>query len=246
MKKDLLTIYDLSKEDIDRIFSIAKDLKEKQKKGAFEQPLRGRTLGMIFEKPSTRTRVSFEVGMTQLGGHALYLRWGDTQLERGESMADTAKTLSRYIDAVMIRTFSQDKVEELACYADIPVINGLTDLLHPCQILSDVFTIIEHKGGYEDLKVAYTGDGNNVANSWIHAAIRLGFHLTLGCPEGYGPHPDLLLIAEREAKSRIELVHDPIAAVKEADVISTDTWVSMGCEEEHEKRLKVFDRYQMT
>jgi ornithine carbamoyltransferase len=183
--------------------------------------------------------------MTQLGGHALYLRWGDTQLGRGESLADTAKTLSRYIDAVMIRTFSQEKVEELARYADIPVINGLTDLLHPCQILSDVFTIIEHKGSYEGLKIAYAGDGNNVANSWIHAAMRLGFSLTLGCPEGYGPNPDILELARKEAQARIRMVHDPAEAVKNADVISTDTWVSMGQEGEHESRRKIFEPYQV-
>lgn len=200
---------------------------------------------MIFEKPSTRTRVSFEVGTFQLGGHALYLRWTDTQLGRGESISDTAKTLSRYLDGIMIRTYSQSTVEGLARSASIPVINGLTDLYHPCQILADVFTVLEHRGSYEGLKAVYIGDGNNIAHSWINAALRLGFDLTIATPRQYMPDTEVLTRAQKEARSRISLVHDPGDAVKGADVISTDTWVSMGQEKEYRERIKAFQGFQV-
>jgi ornithine carbamoyltransferase len=245
MKKDLLSIYTLSKEEIDEIFARAKEIKEKQKKGIIYQPLLGKTLGMIFEKPSTRTRVSFEVGMYQLGGRAIYLRWRDTQLGRGESIGDTARTLSRYLNCVMIRTFSQDTIEEFARHATIPVINGLTDSCHPCQILSDIFTIIEKRGTYQNIKVAYIGDGNNIAHSWIDAALRLGFDLTLACPEEHQPDRKVLNRAKKEATSTIEVFTDPYQAAKDADVISTDTWVSMGQETEYRKTIKVFKDYQV-
>jgi len=245
MKKDLLSIYNLSREEIDSLFVRAKEIKKKQKKGIIYQPLLGKTLGMVFEKPSTRTRVSFEVGMYQLGGHAIYLRWRDTQLGRGETIGDTARTLSRYLNCVMIRTFSQETIEEFARYATIPVINGLTDSCHPCQILSDVFTIIEKKGTYQGLKVAYIGDGNNIAHSWIDAALRLGFDLTLACPAAHQPDRKVLVRAQQEATSRIEVTSDPSLAAKDADVISTDTWVSMGQETEYRQRIKVFKEFQV-
>ncbi len=245
MKKDLLSLYDLTKNDIDNILQRASILKVKHKQGEEHYPLRGKTLGMIFEKPSTRTRVSFETGVFQLGGQAIYLRWDDTQLGRGESMHDTAKVLSRYIDGIMIRTFSQSSVEELASCAGIPVINGLTDQYHPCQILADILTVNEKRGSYDGLKAVYIGDGNNVAASWINAALRLGFDLTLACPDGHGPDDIVLIRAQKEASSKIVLVSDPLEAVKDADVISTDTWVSMGQEEERQERLDAFKGYQV-
>jgi ornithine carbamoyltransferase len=245
MHKDLLSLYDLTKHDIDLIFERAAFLKATQKRGDVYHPLRGKTLGMIFEKPSTRTRVSFEVGAWQLGGHALYLRWTDTQLGRGESIYDTAKVLSRYLDGIMIRTFSQDTVIELARNADVPVINGLTDLYHPCQILADMFTVIEKRGTYAGLKAVYIGDGNNIAHSWINAALRLGFDLTLACPPGHLPDSVVLERARREASCAITLVHDPREAVRDADVISTDTWVSMGQEKQYRERISAFRGYQV-
>jgi ornithine carbamoyltransferase len=245
MKKDLLSIYNLSREEIDSLFVRAKEIKKKQKKGIVYQPLLGKTLGMVFEKPSTRTRVSFEVGMYQLGGHAIYMRWRDTQLGRGETIGDTARTLSRYLNCVMIRTFSQETIEEFARYATIPVINGLTDSCHPCQILSDIFTIIEKKGTYQGLKVAYIGDGNNIAHSWIDASLRLGFDLTLSCPAAHQPDRKVLGRAQQEATSRIEVTSDPSLAAKDADVISTDAWVSMGQETEYRQRIKVFKEFQV-
>jgi len=245
MKKDFLSIYNLNREEIDALVLRAKEIKEKQKKGVTYQPLLGKTLAMIFEKPSTRTRVSFEVGMDQLGGHAIYLRWRDTQLGRGETIGDTARTLSRYLNCVMIRTFSQETIEEFARNATIPVINGLTDSCHPCQILSDIFTIIEKKGAYQGLKVAYIGDGNNIAHSWIDAALRLGFDLTLACPAAHQPDRKVLGRAQQEATSRIEVTSDPSLAAQDADVISTDTWVSMGQEKEYRQRIKVFKEFQV-
>jgi ornithine carbamoyltransferase len=200
---------------------------------------------MIFEKASTRTRLSFEVGMYQLGGQALFLNTKDTQIGRGETVADTARIMSRYMDGIMIRTFAQKTVADLALYADIPVINGLTDLLHPCQILSDLFTIIERRGDYTGLKIAYIGDGNNIANSWINAAARLPIQLTLACPEGYEPHPELLKKGKREARECIDLFRDPVEAIEMADVVYTDVWASMGQEEEQEERAQIFKSYQI-
>lgn len=245
MKKDLLSIYDLKKEEIDQILLRAKEIKEKQKREIVYQPLMGKTLGMIFEKPSTRTRVSFEVGIYQLGGNAIYMRWKDTQLGRGETIADTARTLSRYLNCVVIRTFSQETIVEFAHNATIPVINGLTDTFHPCQILSDIFTIIEKKGDYKGIKIAYIGDGNNVANSWINAALRLGFNLSIACPADHQPNQEVFKRAQKEASSRIEITTDPYQAVEGADIISTDTWVSMGQEKEYRQRIKVFKEYQV-
>lgn len=245
MKKDLLSIYDLSRPEIDEIFLQAARLKEALKKGQVCNTLAGKTLGMIFDKASTRTRISFEVGMYQLGGLATFLSSRDTQLDRGESIADTARIMSRYLNGVMIRTYKQQKVEEFAAYATIPVINGLTDLLHPCQILSDLFTIRENRGVYEGLTVAYVGDGNNIANSWINAAIRLPFNLSLACPEGYDPDTSILERGRMEAAGRIKVYRDPFDAVCNADVVYTDVWTSMGQEAEREERSKVFKPYQV-
>jgi ornithine carbamoyltransferase len=203
-----------------------------------KQPLAGKTLAMIFMKASTRTRVSFEVGTYQLGGHALFLSPRDVQLGRGEPIADTARVLSRYVDGIMIRTFAHQDVEELARYADVPVINGLTDLLHPCQILADLLTIRQHLGSYEGRKVAWIGDGNNMANSWINAAYRLGFELAIACPEGYEPADHLVERAKGHAK--ITITRDPREAIQGAHVVNTDVWASMGQEDEQKKRERDF------
>ena len=245
MKKDFLSVYDLTRKDFDRIFSHAATLKAMLKDGIIYQPLAGKTLGMIFDKSSTRTRLSFEAGMYQLGGLAIYLNSRDTQLGRGETIADTARIVSRYLDAVMIRTFSQESVEEFARHADIPVINGLTDLMHPCQIVSDLFTIVEKKGTCAGLKIAYVGDGNNVANSWIDAAAKLPFKLALACPKGYDPDARILERGRKKALKGVSLHRDPVQAVKGADVIYTDVWASMGQEAEQEARAKVFEGYQV-
>jgi ornithine carbamoyltransferase len=245
MKKDLLSEYDLEPEDFKVIFEGAHRLKQLLREGKDYAPLKGKTLGMIFDKSSTRTRISFEVGMFQLGGIALFLSRRDTQLGRGEIIADTAQIMSRYLNGIMIRTFSQESVEEFARYATIPVISGLTDLLHPCQLLSDLFTIIEKKGTYEGLKIAYVGDGNNMANSWINAAAKLPFHLDLACPDGYDPDHSILQRGMAEARAGVVLHRDPLEAVRKADVIYTDVWVSMGQEGEREEKMKQFEGYQV-
>lgn len=245
MKRDLLSIDSLSTHDIDGLILQAMELKRKQKAGISHQPLAGKTLGMLFEKPSTRTRVSFEVAMVQLGGHALYMSSRDTQLSREESPEDTARVLSRYLDGIVIRTFSQDTLKIYARYATIPVINGLTDLLHPCQILSDLMTIVEKKGDFRRLTIAYVGDGNNVANSWIDAALKLRFRLHLACPRGYEPDERILARARAEAPESIRLYDDPVAAVQGADIVNTDTWISMGQEETHAQRRAAFQHYQV-
>jgi ornithine carbamoyltransferase len=245
MKKDLLSVYDLDPSDFRVIFDQAAGLKRLLKAGEVHQPLKGKTLGMIFDKASTRTRISFEVGMFQLGGMAIFLSSRDIQIGRGESVQDTARIMSRYLDGVMIRTYAQKSVEEFAKYADIPVINGLTDLLHPCQILSDLFTILEKKGTYEGLKIAYIGDGNNVANSWINAAARLPIRLALACPEGYEPDAFIIERAVKTARQRVTLHRDPADAASGADVIYTDVWASMGQEAQQAKRAKAFKSYQV-
>jgi ornithine carbamoyltransferase len=245
VKKDFLSVYDLTRKDFDRIFSHAATLKAILKDGIIYQPLAGKTLGMIFDKSSTRTRLSFEAGMYQLGGLAIYLNSRDTQLGRGETIADTARIVSRYLDAVMIRTFAQESVEEFARHATIPIINGLTDLMHPCQIVSDLFTIVEKIGTYEGLKIAYVGDGNNMANSWIDAAAKLPFKLTLACPKGYDPDARILERGRKKAPRGVSLFRDPAQAVKNADVVYTDVWASMGQEAEQEARTKVFEGYQV-
>ena len=245
MKKDLLSEYDLERADFESIFEGAHRLKRLLREGKEQHLLKGKTLGMIFDKSSTRTRISFEVGMFQLGGLSLFLSNRDTQLGRGEIIADSARTMSRYLNGIMIRTFSQESVEEFARHATIPVINGLTDLLHPCQLLSDLFTIIEKRGTYEGLKVAYIGDGNNMANSWINAAAKLPFHLDLACPDGYDPDAAILKRGIAEAPAGVVLHRDPAEAVRDADVVYTDVWVSMGQEAEREEKMKRFQGYQV-
>lgn len=246
--KHLLSLYDLTTEEVEKIFKLSGKLKRETKEGVPHHLLKGKTLGMIFSKSSTRTRVSFEVGMYQLGGHALFLSSNDIQLGRGESIYDTANVLSRYIDGIMIRTFKQSDVEDLAKYGNIPVINGLTDLMHPCQILADLFTVYEMKGSLEGLKMAYVGDGNNVANSLLHGCAKIGMHISVASPKGYECDTQIIEEAKSDAAksgSKIVLTEDPVEAVKDADVIYTDTWVSMGQEAEKEMRIKTFMPYQV-
>jgi len=245
MNKDLLSFSDLKNGDFEEIFSRSFLLKKMLKEGTLHHPLKGKTLGMIFYKSSTRTRRSFEVGMYQLGGMAIFMSNRDIQTGRGETIADTARIMSRYLDGVMIRTFSQESVEEFARYATVPVINGLTDLLHPCQILSDLFTIMEKKGSYEGLKIAYVGDGNNIANSWIEAAAHLPIELALACPEGYDPDKAILQKGAGAGGGRVLLYRAPEDAVKNAEVVYTDVWTSMGREVEQEKRQKALKDYQI-
>ncbi|MBI5167432.1 MAG: ornithine carbamoyltransferase [candidate division NC10 bacterium] len=248
MKKDLLSIHDLSLSEIEGIFELAAELKARQKRGERYTPLMGKTLAMIFEKPSTRTRVSFEVGMHQLGGHALFLNPRDIQLGRVETVADTARVLSRYVDGILIRTYSQERVEELACHSSVPVINGLSDLTHPCQILADLFTVKEKRGELKGLKVAYIGDGNNVAHSWLYGAAKTGIDLSIARPRGFGPDEGVLSKALKDAEAsgaRLKVMDDPIQAAKGADVLYTDVWASMGQEEEHAKRVKAFKGFQV-
>lgn len=241
-KRDLTSIFDLNKKEIERLIKEAIRLK-KEKKPSF--PLKGKTLAMIFEKSSTRTRVSFEVGMYQLGGVAIYLNSRDIQLGRGETIQDTARTISRYVDAIMIRTFAHENVIQLASAASVPVINGLSDLSHPCQILSDLMTVYEKKGSYKDLTYAYVGDGNNVANSWIEAAGVLGIRLKIGTPESHKPSETILQKALAMNHDSITLYTNPIDAVKDADVVYTDVWVSMGQEDIREEKLKDFYGFQV-
>jgi len=246
--KDFLALKDFSTEEIEYLLSLAIDLKQKQSTGKVYTPLSGKTLAMIFEKPSTRTRVSFEVGMTQLGGHALYLNSNDLQLGRGETVADTAKVLSQYVDAIMIRTFAHSIIEELAENATVPVINGLTDDAHPCQALADLLTIYEAKKQLKGLKLVYVGDGNNVAHSLMIAAAKVGMDCTIACPENYEPKQGFVEEANRIASitgANIVITHNPYEAVKDADVIYTDVWTSMGQEEESAERLKVFEPFRV-
>jgi ornithine carbamoyltransferase len=240
MIRHFLAIPDFSKPELISLF----DLAARMKQGSYrEKPLLGKTLGMIFAKASTRTRVSFEVGAFQLGGHALFLSARDIQLGRGEPIRDTARVLSRYLDGIMIRTYDHADVEELARYGSIPVINGLTDLLHPCQVLADLMTVREALGGWDDKVVAWIGDGNNMANSWINAAGTLGFELRLACPKGY--EPDAAILQRNAGKTRITVTADPKEAARGAHVINTDVWASMGQEEEQEKRVRAFQGYMV-
>ncbi|MBT2678190.1 ornithine carbamoyltransferase [Bacillus sp. ISL-35] len=246
--KDLLTLAHLEKYEILSLMEKAVTLKEKTLKKQFDHPLKGKILGMIFDKSSTRTRVSFEVGMIQLGGSALYLNGNDLQLGRGESLSDTAQVLSQYLDGIMIRTFSHKSVEELAQHADIPVINGLTDLYHPCQALADLMTIYEKKGKLEGLKLAYIGDGNNVAHSLMIACTKVGIDISLACPNGYYPDSQITSLCESfaaESGAKLVITESPAEAVAAADVIYTDVWTSMGQEDENEKRMKDFQDFQV-
>ena len=231
MKKDFLKLSDLNKDEVLCLLKEAEELKQLKASGVAHRPLEGKTLGMIFNKNSTRTRISFEVGMFELGGHSLFLTPDQMQLGRGETIADSARVLSRYLDGILIRTFNFKEIEELAKHSSIPVINGLTDLNHPVQILSDLFTIHEKLGHLDGIKIAYVGDGNNDAYSWINAAVMFDLRLSIGCPASCRPE----LPKEISIPDCIEITDDPIAAVKDADVIYTDVWISMGQEEADEK-----------
>jgi len=246
--KDLISINDLTVEETWQILKTTEQMKLRLKSGERQRPLEGKTLGMIFTKPSTRTRVSFEVAIWQLGGYALYLGASDLQLRRGETIEDTGRVLSRYLDAIMIRTFDHQDVVDLARAADIPVINGLTDLLHPCQGLTDVYTIYEKFGRLEGLKLAYVGDGNNVAHSLMYAGAKTGLDVVVACPPGHEPDPRVVEAAQEaalETGAVIEVVRDPLEAVQGADVIYADVWTSMGQEAEREERVKALTPYQV-
>ncbi len=246
--RDLLELDDYTTEEIQYLLNLAIELKRKQKNGEVYQPLKGKTIGLIFEKSSTRTRVSFEVGAFQLGAHALFLSKNDIQLGRGEIISDTAQVLSRYLDGIMIRTFGHQNVVDLAKYASVPVINGLSDLAHPCQVLADYQTILEHKGTLKGLKLAYIGDGNNMAHSLMIGGAKLGVHVSIASPEGYEPDPEVVKQSREIAKetgAEIVVTHSPQEAVKDADAIYTDVWASMGFEEEQKIREAAFKDYQV-
>ena len=243
MARHFLALHDFNEIELYSMLTLARELKEKQKRGVPHRLLDGKTVALIFEKASTRTRVSFEVGVFQLGGHGLFMSSGTSQMGRGEPIKDTARVMARYCDGVMIRTFGQEVVEEFARYSSVPVINGLTDLFHPCQIMADLLTVIEHKRTYEGLTFAWVGDGNNMANTWIEAAAILGFDLKLACPQGYGPDAKVMAWAQAKAPGRIQLTNDPKLAVSGADVINTDVWASMGQESEQKEREQAFAGY---
>ncbi len=246
--KDIISIHELSREEIDQVLDTAMILKMKNKLGEIYHPLKGKTLGMIFQKSSTRTRVSFEVGIWQLGGYGLFLSASDLQLKRGETVADTARNLSRYLDGIMIRTYAHQDVVDFAEYSSIPVINGLTDLLHPCQVLSDLFTIQEKKQTLKNLKLAYIGDGNNMAHSLLFGAAKVGMDIFICSPSGFEPDSEITRLARLDASktgAKIIINNDPAQAAQSADIIYTDVWTSMGMEGEEEKRLQSFSKYQV-
>ncbi len=243
MKRDFLALNKYTKTELDALFALTTELKAKQKQGVEHHLLKGKSIALIFEKSSTRTRVSFEVGTYQLGAQPLFISSATSQMGRGEPIKDTARTLSRYCDGIMIRTYGQEIVEEFAQYATVPVINGLTDLFHPCQIMADLFTVLEQKGTYSGLKYAWIGDGNNMANTWVEAAAILGFDLTLACPTGYEPNRKVWEWAQKNATSSITITEDPEEALRDADVINTDVWASMGQETEQHQRELAFQGY---
>jgi ornithine carbamoyltransferase len=246
--KSLASLYDLTREEMEQIFKTSELLKLQILRGQEHPLLKGKTLAMIFEKPSTRTRVSFEVGMWQLGGYALYLSSTDLQLGRGETIGDTAEVLSRYVDGIMARVFAHQTILDLVAYSKVPVMNGLSDFSHPCQGLADLFTVYEKKGRLSGLRLAYIGDGNNVAHSLIYGCSKVGTNIILGCPKGYEPDPQVISRGKDEAKRNgceVIVTNDPREAAKGADVIYTDVWASMGKEKEREERLKVLKPYQI-
>ncbi len=243
-----ISIHDITKEEFDQLIALGLKLKEEQKAGISHPILAGKTLGMIFTKSSTRTRISFEVGMYQLGGHPMYLNANDMQLGRGESIYDTANVMSRFVDGIMIRTYDHQDVLDLARFGSVPVINALTDHLHPCQAMADLMTVYEHKGDLKGLKLAYVGDGNNVAHSLLYACAKAGMHMSVATPAGYACDEVVVANAKEDAKETgacIFTTQDPVEAVKDADVICTDTWVSMGQEDEKAKRIEIFKDYQV-
>jgi ornithine carbamoyltransferase len=248
-KKNFLSLNDLNREEILLILELSKDLKRDLKNGKSSQLLKGRTLAMIFQKPSTRTRLSFETGMVQLGGTAIYLSSNDLQLARGESVEDTARTLSLYVDLIMARVYSHSDIEKLAAYSSVPVINGLSDTFHPCQILADLLTIQEKKNTFNGLKVAWIGEGNNVCNDLVLGCSKIGINLSIACPTGFEPNENVLNVARQEASkssTEISITDDPLMAVQNADVLATDTFISIGKDEERQQREEIFlPRYQV-
>jgi ornithine carbamoyltransferase len=239
--RHFLTLLDFTPDELRQLIARAIELKAMQHRGEIYEPLKNKTLAMIFEKSSTRTRVSFEVGMAQLGGHALFLSPRDTQLGRGEPIKDAARVLSRIVNGIMIRTYENERAERLAKYSQVPVINGLTDMFHPCQLLADMQTYFEHRGDIRGRTVAWVGDGNNMCNSYINAARQFGFTLRIACPKGYDPNPQVLTAAT----DRVELVRRPVEAARDADLVVTDVWASMGQEQEQAKRVRDFGKYQV-
>ncbi|KPA11677.1 Ornithine carbamoyltransferase [Candidatus Magnetomorum sp. HK-1] len=245
MKKDILHLWDLTKNDCNQLIERSLVLKRDRASLMSYRPLIGKSMGLLFEKASTRTRISFETAMNQLGGATIYLNPKDTQISRNEPIKDTARVLSGYLDIIVVRTYSQKIIEEMAEWASIPVINALTDSYHPCQILSDVMTVVEKFGRYDGLKIAWIGDGNNVAHSWINISAILGIDLTLACPENYMPDPEIIKRAKEDGCGTIKLTTDPVQAVTDADVVNTDVWASMGQESQSEDRKKIFQPFQV-
>ncbi len=245
MKNHLLALGDFTRDELRGLIDRALVLKAESKQGVRHQQLAGRKVCLLFEKPSTRTRVSFESAMYGLGGQVIFMSAKESQLGRGEPLKDTARVLARYVDAIVVRTFGQQVVEELSKYSDVPVINALTDLHHPCQVLSDMMTVVEKKGTLETAKTAWIGDGNNMANSWIEAASVFGFPLSLACPEGFAPNQAIFARAQAKTSQPINLTQDPVAAIQGADVVNVDVWASMGQEAEQEERVGLFKNYQL-
>jgi len=245
VKRDFVHITDFSSDEIQEVFDLTVKMKAFVKEGKEYTPLKGKNMAMIFAKPSARTRISFETGMSQLGGHAIYLGPNDIGIGKREAVRDIARVIARYDDIIMARLFDHAHMLELAEYSTVPVINGLTDLNHPCQIMADIFTVLEHRKHLNDLKVAFVGDGNNVANSWINLAARLPMHFVLASPSGYDPDEAILKNARNVGISRIDVMHDPVEAVRDADVIYTDVWASMGQETEADLRRKAFMPFQV-
>jgi ornithine carbamoyltransferase len=243
-RQDFLTIYDLTPEDVNRVLDRGLDLKRKHHAGRLEPLVKGKSMGMVFRKPSLRTRISFEMAMVGLGGHALYISDEEIKLGRRETVSDVARVISRYVDIIMIRTFDHKEAEDLARWSTVPVINGLTDMYHPCQVLGDILTVKEKKGGMSRLKVAFMGDGNNVTNSWVNAAAKLDFKLMLGMAKGFEPDGAVLARARRDGAD-VEIVYDPAEAARDADVVYTDVWTSMGAEAESEKRKQAMKHLQV-
>ncbi len=245
VKRDFLHITDLTADEIHHVLDLSAEVKTRIRTDKDYQPFKGQSMAMIFAKPSARTRLSFETGFFLLGGHAIYLGPSDIEIGKREAVKDIARVVSRYNHMIMARLFAHAHIVEMATYADIPVINGLTDYNHPCQVMADIFTIQEHRGNLKDLKIVYLGDGNNVVNSWLHLAMRLPFHFVCACPKNYEPDAETVRAAVSEGLSEIEIIHDPKTAVKNADVVYTDVWASMGQKHEAKEREKHFQEYQV-